>query len=89
MARSNRPIPERGAGEPVKRQKPAGGSSQSTTIAGEPVPDLPHDRDEAARSTGGERREVMEQAGKDVQRGLQDTSRASETDAAYHELRKR
>ena len=89
MARSKRPIVKRGAAEPVRRQKPAGGSSESTTIAGEKVPGLPHERDESPHSTGGERHADIEQAAKDVERGLKDTSRANEADAAYHRLRKR
>src|SRR5438105_10368726 len=40
-------------------------------------------------STGGERHADIEQAAKDVERGLKYTSRASESDAAYHRLRKR
>jgi hypothetical protein len=89
MARSKRPITQRGAAEPVRRQKPAGGASESTTIAGEKVPGLPHDRDESPHSTGGERHPDVEQAARDVERGLQDTTRAPESDAAYHRLRKR
>ena len=89
MARSNRPTPQRGAAEAVQRQKPTGGSSESTTIAGEKVPGLPHERDESPHSTGGERHADIEQAAKDVGRGLKDTSRAPEADAAYTKLRKR
>ncbi|MFD0668088.1 hypothetical protein ACT80S_10225 [Ramlibacter sp. MAHUQ-53] len=63
---------------------PAQGETQ------QPVPRLPHERDEssddqAPRSPSMER--VGRQAHEDLERGVPDTSRSVETDATYHRLR--
>jgi hypothetical protein len=56
--------------------------------SGEPSPPrLPNDRDEAVGSTGGVPNEQVRQGHRDLQRGLQDTSRASEADQAYDKLK--
>ena len=52
-------------------------------------PPLPHERDEAVGATGGVPSERVRQAHRDVQRGLQDTSRAPEADRAYQRQKKR
>ena len=89
MSESQRPVPDRGAAEPVKRQKPAGGSSESTAIEGRPAPGLPHDRDESPHSTGGDQhRPVIEQARKDVENGLKDSDRGPVTDATYQKQKR-
>lgn len=46
-------------------------------------PKGPHERDETSGSTGGIRSETVEQGARDVERGVQDTSKATETDQAY------
>jgi hypothetical protein len=46
-------------------------------------PELPHERDERTGSTVGVPSERVEQAHRDVSRGVQDTSRAPEADRAY------
>jgi len=50
-------------------------------------PKLPHERDETPGMTDGVPSERLEQAHKDVSRGLQDTSRAPEADRTYRRLK--
>ncbi len=52
------------------------------------TPKLPHDRDEAANTTGGVPSDLIQQAHRDVSRGLQDTDRGVETDATYRKLKR-
>ena len=56
------------------------------------VPRMPHERDESSSSQSREeptnQAAVGEQAFKDVENGLVDTSRAAETDATYTKVRK-
>lgn len=49
---------------------------------------LPHERDESVGMTDGEPNELMKQGQADIERGLKDTSRANETDAAYRKLKR-
>lgn len=51
-------------------------------------PKLPHERDEKVGSTGGVPSERVRQGARDAKRGVQDTSRAIESDAAYRNLKK-
>ena len=51
-------------------------------------PQLPHDRDEKAGSTDGVPSKQIQQAALDLKRGLQDTSRSTESDATYRKLKK-
>ena len=48
---------------------------------------LPHDRDEAVGATGGEQSPAMQQAHRDLQRGLHDTDRGAVTDRVYRRLK--
>ena len=57
------------------------------TIVTPTAPKLPHERDESVGSTGGVPSPEMQQAYKDVKRGLQDTSRGTAADAAYQKLK--
>ena len=57
-----------------------------TPVPSEPA--LPHERDESANMTGGIESDVVEQAARDLKRGLEDTSRAPEADRAYRKLKK-
>ena len=54
-----------------------------------PEPALPHDRDEAAGATGGIPSAVVQQGSRDLKRGIVDTSRAPEAEAAYRKLKRR
>ena len=52
-------------------------------------PHLPHDRDESVGATGGIPSERVRQGHRDLERGLQDTSRAPEADRAYDRLKRK
>lgn len=49
---------------------------------------LPHERDQTVGMTGGIPSKTVQQAHRDVKRGLQDTSRAPEADKAYEKQKK-
>ena len=71
----------------TKRQAP-GPKTQGPLKAGqsaakEEKPKLPHERDESVDMTHGEPDAQIEQAYRDVQRGLQDTDRGPPADKAY------
>jgi hypothetical protein len=83
MPRRKSPLPE-----PVLRQKPAGGATRSVTIAGEPAPKLPNERDESPDSAGNEPREIIQQAHDDLESGKQDTDRGPVMDRTYRKLKK-
>lgn len=51
-------------------------------------PELPHERDEKAGITGGIPSKRVQQGARDVKRGVTDTSRAPEADAAYRKLKR-
>ena len=57
------------------------------TIVTPTAPKLPHEQDESVGSTGGVPSPEMQQAYKDVKRGLQDTSRGTAADADYQKLK--
>lgn len=65
---------------PRKRADP------TTPVPSEPA--LPHERDEGTNVTGGVQSKVVQQGARDLQRGLEDTSRAPEADRAYKKLKK-
>lgn len=65
-------------------EKPVGDDQ----LASPATPHLPHERDEVVGATGGVPSEKVRQGYRDVKRGLQDTSRAPEADAAYDKLKK-
>ena len=48
---------------------------------------MPHERDQDVNMTPVEISPVVEQAAKDIKRGLKDTSNAPEMDATYHRLK--
>ncbi|MEO6410221.1 MAG: hypothetical protein ABIO45_15915 [Burkholderiaceae bacterium] len=50
--------------------------------------DLPHERDEAMGMTGGVQSDVVRQGHDDVERGLKDTSRSTESDRTYRQLKR-
>ena len=51
-------------------------------------PELPHERDQAVGMTGGVPSQPMQQAYRDVKRGLVDTDRAAEAGRAYDKLKR-
>ena len=54
-----------------------------------PDPALPSDHDETAGVTGGVPSTVVQQGSRDLKRGIVDTSRAPEAEAAYRKLKRR
>lgn len=50
--------------------------------------DLPHERDETVGMTGGIPDETARQGHRDLTRGIEDTSRSAQADAAYRKLKK-
>ena len=52
-------------------------------------PHLPHERDEATGATGGVASGRVHQGFRDLQRGVQDTSRAPEADQACRDLKRK
>ena len=71
----------------TKRQAPGpktlGPLKAGQSAEKEEKPKLPHERDESVDMTHGESDPKMEQAYRDVQRGLQDTDRGPSADKAY------
>lgn len=67
---------------PQDKPPPQPGKTQSS-VNQEPQPRLPHEHDESADSQESEPRPEIEQAAKDVEKGLVDTDRGPELDKAY------
>ncbi|MDP3228723.1 MAG: hypothetical protein Q8N13_12195 [Acidovorax sp.] len=90
---TNHPAPAPTGPEPsvdtTKRQAPATRTEGSATEAGksssnaQEKPKLPHERDESVDMTHGQPDAQIEQAYRDVKRGLQDTDRGPPADKAY------
>lgn len=59
-----------------------------TSPADSSSPPMPHERDESAGMTGGVPSGRVQQGKRDLERGVQDTSRAPEADTAYRKLKK-
>ncbi|MEO8056958.1 MAG: hypothetical protein ABI671_01445 [Burkholderiales bacterium] len=51
-------------------------------------PRLPHENDEAVGSTAGVPSHRVQQGLRDIQKGVQDTSRATEADRTYRKVKK-
>lgn len=60
-----------------------------TRTEGEGAPAMPHERDEKSGMTDGTPSPAMQQGHRDLQRGVEDTSRGTESDAAYRGLKKK
>jgi hypothetical protein len=63
-------------------------SAATTSGAASSNPSLPHDRDEKVGMTGGVQSARAQQGARDLKRGLRDTTRAPEAEAAYRKLKK-
>ena len=57
------------------------------TVTTPTAPKLPHEQDQSVGSTGGLPSAAVQQAYKDVMRGLQDTSRGTAANRAYEKLK--
>lgn len=68
--------------------KPKYPTSPNAAGRADDTPELPHERDESSDATGEAERPDMQQARRDVERGLKDTSRHPEADAAYQRQKK-
>jgi hypothetical protein len=60
-----------------------GGQVDTTSPQESSMPALPSERDEKVGMTGGVQSELIQQGALDLKRGIQDTGRATEADAAY------
>ncbi len=63
-------------------------SVATPSVAESTNPPLPHERDEKVGMTGGVQSARVQQGARDLKRGLRDTTRASEAEAAYRKLKK-
>jgi hypothetical protein len=61
------------------------GSPKDTSV--EASLELPHERDQSVDMTGGHSSAEVEQAGRDLRRGLKDTSKGPEMGRAYKKLK--
>lgn len=81
----------------LMRRRPAEAATVPPTAAGTGIkptatappgePALPHERDEKTSMTDGISSPRVQQGARDVKRGVLDTSRAPEADAAYRKLK--
>jgi hypothetical protein len=80
-----------GKGMPATSPKPGaaapGSQPDQRDASAQASLEMPSDRDQATDMTGGKQSPVVKQAGKDVQSGKQDTSKAPEMDRAYDKLK--
>lgn len=65
---------------PGQHETPEDGSVKDTLK-------LPSDRDQAVDMTGGQNSPVIEQAARDIDKGIKDTSKAPEMDRTYKKLK--
>ena len=83
--------PASGKGMPAKaprvqRSRPErAGSPKDASV--EASLELPHERDQSVDMTGGQLSTEVEQAGRDLRRGLKDTSKGPEMGRAYKKLK--
>jgi len=63
-------------------------NTSENSLASPGTPHMPHERDEMVGATDAVPSEKVQQAYRDLKRGLQDTSRAPEANAAYDKLKK-
>lgn len=82
MSMSTRPRPKKTSTEAVNET----GIDLQTPEASK-SPAMPHERDERTGMTGGVPSERVAQGHDDLERGLKDTSRSTEADAAYRKLK--
>ena len=74
--------------EPTAPKPPRGTPNVDLTDADDSSnPHMPHDRDERVGMTDGKPSEAIKKAHDDVERGVKDTTRAPEADAAYKKLK--
>lgn len=69
----------------TQKTEPAAPQAQA---AGDALPKLPHERDQSVDMTGGQPDAEVQQAYRDVSRGLQDTDKGPPADRAYQKLKR-
>lgn len=67
--------------KPTRRARP--NAETKPSIRNQPVPRLPHERDESASSQRGPDQEVVRQAARDIENGLQDTGTGPVLEATH------
>lgn len=77
------------ARDPQPQTTPPGGQGTFEDGSIENSLELPRDRDEAVDMTGGQTSPLMEQAAKDVEHGLKDTSKQPEMNQTYQKQKQR
>lgn len=74
----------------MKHEKPTSAHQPNAetkpSVHNEPVPRLPHERDESASSQRGPDQEVVRQAARDIENGLEDTGTGPVLDATHRRL---
>jgi hypothetical protein len=83
QAASSKGMPAR---EPRDQRSRPGEAGSPKDDAVEASLELPHERDQAVDMTNDKPNPVVEQAGRDVKRGVKDTSKSVEMDRAYKKL---
>lgn len=83
QAASSKGMPAR---EPREQRSRPGKADTPKDDSVEASLELPHERDQAVDMTNAKPNPVVEQAGRDVKRGVQDTSKSVEMDRAYKKL---
>jgi hypothetical protein len=85
--------PAAGKGQPARDAQPqqpqTGRQPDFHDASVQDTLELPRDRDEAQDMTAAAPDPLIQQAAKDLQKGLKDTSKAEETDGAYKKFRDR
>ncbi|WP_394787090.1 hypothetical protein [Rhodoferax sp.] len=81
------PVPvEKSVNTPRPANPAPGSTTGNTDTPTANTPKLPHEHDESVANTDGTPDVQVQQAYRDVKRGLQDTSRGAEADTAYKKL---
>jgi len=74
----------------MEHDKPTPGEQPNAetkpSVHNRPVPRLPHERDESASSQSGPDQEVVRQAARDIENGLEDTGTGPVLDATHRRL---
>ncbi len=89
MTSSTRKSPPQDSSFPEPSDEPItpAEANVQVSIGQDSVPRLPHEHDESADSQTSEPRAVMQQAAKDLKRGLVDTDRGDEANRTYAKLK--
>ncbi len=84
---SNAPRHDASVPKPAPESGATSDANVQVSIGQDTVPRLPHEHDESADSQTSEPRAVIQQAAKDLKRGLVDTDRGDEANRTYAKLK--